>query len=219
MNIASMLVRLQTMLDQPDLLERIVLLRQQPWHMIDDASEINLVVGYSNSSCSQAALDLTLLMAHQSRLAGSKPVTVQVAYVMEDKPGQMGQAVPLGSSTPATPKSAGKPAAKSSAGQVTVAEPAGSLSLTSTMVSRTEQFEYADRVLWQARCLAEQWRGALKTHLRFGDLAGELRHVVQSENASLLILGCESAQHPLVRRLGLRFPCPILGIPKALHEP
>lgn len=216
-----MLVRVQTMLDQPDILQRIVLLRQQPWHLIDDLCEINLVVGYSSSARSQAALDLTLWMAYQSRLAASKPVTVQVVYVMEeDPPGPMGSVVPVGSSTLATPKqSANQSAANSASGQVSIAERTGSLSLTSSMMSRTEQFEHADRVLWQARCLADQWRGALKTHLRFGNLAEELRHVAHAENASLLVLGCESAQHPLVRRLGLRFPCPILGIPTALHEP
>ncbi|NJN48582.1 MAG: universal stress protein [Alkalinema sp. RL_2_19] len=83
-------------------------------------------------------------------------------------------------------------------------------------MSRAEQFEKADSILWQARSLATEWRGSLKTHLRFGDIAIELGEVAHAEAATLLIIGCKSRDAQLVSRLGSNFPCPVLGIPDEL---
>jgi nucleotide-binding universal stress UspA family protein len=195
-NILSMLIRLQTVLERSDLAERMVLLPQLPWHVLNPQSETNLIVGYDNSARSQTALDLTLWIAHQTRLATSKSVTVQVVYVADEHGADGPRPMPR------TPR-----ANLRQRGSVV------ELERRSGMASRAEQFEQADRILWQARCLADEWRGSLKTHLRFGDVAQELRSVAEAESADLLVLGCESVDHPLVERLGQRFPCPVLGLP------
>jgi nucleotide-binding universal stress UspA family protein len=202
-NILSMLIRLQTVLERSDLADRMVLLPQMPWHLLNPQPETNLIVGYDNSARSQMALDLTLWIAHQTRLATSKSVTVQVVYVADEPMAK--PALASNRAKNAIAKTASLPGRQR--GGVAELEP------RSVMTSRADQFEQADRILWQARCLADEWRGSLKTHLRFGDVAEELRHVADAESASLLVLGCESVEHPLVRRLGKRFPCPVLGLP------
>lgn len=124
---------------------------------------INLVVGYSGSPNSLTALDLTLCMAHQTRLATHRQVMVHVVYAIQGK-----------------------------------------------------QFEQADRILHQARYLAQEWRGCLTTHLEFTEVAAGLRQVVMTEKADLLLVGCRSQKHPLVQQLSKTLPCPLLGLPQSL---
>jgi nucleotide-binding universal stress UspA family protein len=76
--------------------------------------------------------------------------------------------------------------------------------------------EQVDRVLWQARYLAEEWRGSFNTHLRFGDVATEITSFVQAENTALLIMGCREVNHPLVQALISKLSCPLVGIPTSL---
>lgn len=176
MDIRPMLVRLQGALNRYDLIDKMLLLpglapKPLGWEQNLDAT--HLVVGYNTSPGSQTALDLTLWIAHQTRLVTRKLVTVQVVYVVEHQD-QHSQRM--------------HPAA----------------------------IEQADRVLWQARSLAEEWRDVLKTHLRVGNVATELAKVVQAEAASVLLLGCQTPEHPLVRQLGPQFPCPVVGIPPQL---
>lgn len=166
MKIKSMLVRLQGALGRDDLTEQMLLLPSSTAIVrAESSTSTNLVVAYNGSPNSQTALDITLWIAHQTRLATQKQVTVHVVYVIDHR-----------------------------------------------------QFERADHILWQARCLADEWRDSLKAHLRFGTVSTELRAVVLSAAADLLLLGCSSAQHPLVQQLTTELPCPVLGIPSQLSS-
>jgi nucleotide-binding universal stress UspA family protein len=205
-NIKSMLMRLQSALHRNDLLTQLVLL---PGQSIPATGTINLVVGYNSSPKSHAALDLTLWIAHQTRLATGREVMVQVVYVADGNSiSQYLDSYAIGSSDPVCEVEIGSD------------QPGGVRTLVRTIsvtkkpeVFQAELLRQADQALWQARCLANEWRGSLKTHLRFGQPATELADVVASEQAALLILGCTTANHPIVRKLGANFPCPVLGIP------
>jgi hypothetical protein len=238
-NILSMLVRLQSTLGCSDLVNQMVLLPQvRPMgsSFTSGAPEINLVVGFSSSARSLTALDLTLWIAHQTRLATGKQVTVQVVYVVERPiapkipvfsdllPGLLEVDVHAPDQDDSTwsrlrhrQASVSVEPERGTCATI-VAAPDVMPPASVDQFDPAEQFEQADRILWQARCLADEWRGSLKTHLRFGTTATELRSVVQAEAAALLILGCESADHPLVQALGPNFPCPVLGIPSTLPE-
>lgn len=234
MNILSMLARLEGTLGCSALTKQLILRPQSHLSPFSAHRDINLVVGYNDSPRSQSALDLTLWIAYQTRLATSKQVTVQVVYVVNlldechSMPEFNAQAT-LGSTSPPvgnypsrSRRTEENPVAllqsidrrKSFGGSTGVLDRQDCLPST-LQTCQIEKFEQADYVLWQARHLAEEWRGSLKTHLRFGQVAQELRSVIDAEEASLLVLGCESAEHPLVQQLGHCLPCPVLGIPVA----
>ncbi|MGV0026362.1 universal stress protein [Phormidesmis priestleyi] len=232
MNILSMLVRLQSTLGRSDLVNQMVLLPKAHSLTPNSKQEINLAVGYSGSPCSQTALDLTLWIAHQTRLATGKQVTVQVVYVVENKTTKIPVYCPTESirevenwvdlrqrSSPTLPQGSHRKVDRPGSQTAVVELPeVAEVCAPSQQMGMADVFERADRILWQARCLADEWRGSLKTHLRFGTVAQELKSVVEEESASLLILGCETATHPLVQQLGKNFPCPVLGIPSALEN-
>ncbi|BAU14609.1 hypothetical protein LEP3755_51590 [Leptolyngbya sp. NIES-3755] len=209
MNVHSMLVRLQGTLGRTDLVQKMVLIPPSGASPAE-VSEINLVVGYSNSPSSQTALDLTLWIAHQTRLATGKQVTVQVVYVVADSVMNRISSFDSGRK----PKEKLKAEGEWRTSRTAIAELE---TATKAQFGTAELFEQADRILWNARCMAEEWRGSLKTHLRFGTVANELKAVVGAEKASLLILGCDSPQHPLIRQLGKSIACPVLGIPSVLE--
>jgi Universal stress protein family len=193
-----MLARLQATLDRTDLARQMLLIPSRTSEM-SSLGAVNLVVGYSGSQKSQAALDLTLWIAHQTKIATSQPVTVQVVYVAEE-----------------AKAAAWSRSSYQSKGRTSVLAMPEQRSVSQEALERATQFEQADRILWQARCLAEEWRGALHTHLRFGQVGPQLLEVAYAEEASLLILGCESSQNPLVRQLSQRgsdLPFSVLGIP------
>ncbi len=228
MKILPMLVRLENALGCPEMAKRMVLLpKQATGGAMSDSNEINLLVGYDASPHSQTALDLTLWIAHQTRLATQKSVMVQVIYVVDRNAAgrdRTGYLDPLdrpdlaeNSAYTLPIRECGESAQAQLLGKGStslVAElPVAQERICSAFDWQMHQFEQADHILWQARHLADEWRGSLKTHLRFGNLADELRQVVKAESATVLVLGCKSANHPLVQQLESDFPCPILGIP------
>ena len=228
MNISSMLARLQMTLDRTDLTERLILSEPRTHSLQSAALQIptlqstglsveqgyTLVVGYSGSLRSQAALDLTLCLAHQTRLATGKPVTVQVVYVVEEE-----AEAPLYAPAALVPAISEPVGRRNRTRTSVLAMPVSRKTVTQEAHDRASQFEQADRILWQARCLADEWRGSLKTHLRFGSVAEQLAQVVEAENASLLILGCESCRLPLIHQIVRQnLSCTVLGIPPIAED-
>ena len=237
MNIKSMLVRLESTLNRNDLMEQLVLLPETAPAAskgINSTQAVNLVVGYNASPSSQTALDLTMWIAHQTRLATQNQVTVQVVYVVDEIQSRKCPDVfnladvsrssihPLPSGLPKTStstKSATSVLTKPKQQELALEyqRKLGRKCCPKATANQSDWFEQADHILWQARCLAEEWRGSFKAHLRFGDVATELRKVVDSEAATLLFLGCNSVNHPIVQQLDFNFPCAVLGIPGGLN--
>lgn len=232
-----MLARLEGAMDRNDLIEQIVLLPEpasaaSKWSK--STTSVNLVVGYNASPNSQTALDLTMWIAHQTRLATQKQVTVQVVYVINENYNRKvterlnsGDAYrpsyyQIPSRFPNTSSS------RNSTSSVSTQPKSQAIAVASKKefvkegrskridFNQSDFFEQADSILWQARCLAEEWRGSFKAHLRFGEVSAELRDVVETEAATLLFLGCNSVDHPIVRNLSSNFPCAVLGIPREL---
>jgi nucleotide-binding universal stress UspA family protein len=203
--IKSMLARLQSTLGESNLVEQMLLLPEPELPVAASSrlqeqfqEAINLMVGYTGSPCSQTALDLTFWMAHQTRIATQKQVIVHVVYVVDE-------ALDLrkASQSPFQSRAVSTELLHSSRRE---------RSSTATLTRPEASFERADRILWQARCLSEEWRGSLNTHLRIGNCAEELRQVAIAESADVLVLGCRSARHPLISQW-VEFPCAVLGIP------
>jgi nucleotide-binding universal stress UspA family protein len=229
--IKSMLARLQQALDGSYSAEQLVLLPGQseldPFPQPKDS--IDLVVGYSGSTNSQVALDLTLWIAHQTRLTTQKQVLVHVVYVVNPQISPPKQTLaPLWNTSAPAPVWAPvaeqlRPNRRETAlllepeDQARGRSPSGHHSLDlchlQPAVGSIDFLEQADCVLWQARCLAEEWRGSLEAHLRFGSVSSELRNVVNAQSADLLVVGCSNKKHTLVKKLTRQFPCPVLGIP------
>ncbi len=80
--------------------------------------------------------------------------------------------------------------------------------------TRPKAIANADRILWQARCLASEWRGSLNAHLRVGPVGSELIQVAKEVEAEVILLGCHTANHPLVQQLAKQTPCAVLGLPR-----
>lgn len=241
MNIRPMLVRLEGALECSNIAERMILIAKPTLNQIDNGP-LNLVVGYDSSPRSQIALDVALWIAYQTRVATSSEVTVQVVYVVESEtPAQtstldlLHQQESSGGVPSSLPDSRqlrdimdvrqrhrsaqGFDEARVSMPIAPKLEASGSQAqAVKTRPTQAEQFAQADRILWQARCLADEWRGSLKTHLRWGQVATELRQVVEEESGTLLIIGCETAEAELVQALGADFPCPVIGIPPELQN-
>lgn len=84
LSLKSMILRLEMALGYHNLGTNLLLVEKpQPSSpgLESGLKVAHLLVGYSGSPRSQSALDLALCMAHQTRLAQSRPVTVHVLYV------------------------------------------------------------------------------------------------------------------------------------------
>ena len=230
MKIKPMLARLQSAIGRDDLIEQMVLLPEPKTPVLQAAKaskSVTLVVGYNGSPDSHAALDITLLVAHQTRLATNKQVSVKIVYVIdENQSNQCLEPVNNGSISHQLFDFCSVPAlssTKSASAQANVNVLEKSEGITSfepytfrTNSSQNNSFERADSILWQARYLVEEWRDAFAAYLRIGCVAKELREVVELEAADILFLGCNSVKHPIVQKLGDNFPCPVLGIPQCI---
>ena len=217
-NIKPILARLQDVLGSQKIINQMVLVPEPttlPVNVKKSTQSVNLVVGYDSSPKSQTALDIILLIAHQTRLATQKQVTVHVVYVLDQSP--ISQLLNIYNSYDASSSSlvcnldTAKSAFRCTLPVLT--QPRTETLAAIPSLKSVDLFEQADRILWQARCLAEEWKGTFVAHLRFGSLERELRSVVESEAADLLLLGCSSIDHPIVQQLGTNFPCAVLGIP------
>lgn len=175
-HVKAILARLQAACDPNTPIHQCLLLPGLPQALpsvsdLETTEPLTLVVGYSGSAKSQAALDLAFYVAHQMRLATSRPVVIHAVYVLN------------------------------------------------TLKRNTAALEEVDGLLWQARCLAEEWRGFFSVHLRFGNVASELAAFATEQNAHLLFLGCHKSQHPRVQQLAPLVSCPVLGIPVSAPAP
>lgn len=228
MNIKPILVRLQNAIGRDDLIEQMVLHQAPnlPLSQTDQAEKsINLIVGYNSSPRSHTALDICLLIAHQTRLATKAQVTVQIVYVLEDNHQPDWEDILSINEVPTTNTAPYQTPSYSLENLLSRAPSTGVLDqlefqpkATSRKAKSTEQLTQAEYILRQAMCLAEEWKSSFKAHLRFGSVAKELTKVVETEAASVLIIGCNSVDHPLVRKLGSRIPCPVLGIPNYVEQ-
>jgi nucleotide-binding universal stress UspA family protein len=179
-----------------------------------DSNTINIVVGYNGSQKSQIALDLTLLVAYQTRLATRKQVIVQTVYVLDGiyhtQKQVFAASVGHGANIRRTLEVNGSVAAAAVSERRSRRH---TVNCVDVRAAQIQCFEEADQVLWQARTFATEWRGSLNTHLRFGSPAVELSKVVRQEQATVLIVGCHSVEHALVQKLTGICGCPVIGIP------
>jgi len=233
-NLKTMLARFESALGCQDLAEEMVLLPEPKIPISQkgkSAKSVNFIVGYSGSPKSQIALDITLWMAHQTRLVTTEEVTVQVVYALDkhqknycEDPGNFAgknrragrQMLSYLEETPALNCAAPAIALPAEIQSVSGRQTGLDRAYFPAISCQDNEYEVADRVLWEARCLAQEWSGLFKAHLRVGPVAAELRNAVELEAANVLFLGCNSVSHPLVQELGQNFPCGVLGIPSSL---
>jgi nucleotide-binding universal stress UspA family protein len=212
--VKPMLARLQSAMGRNDLIDKMVLLPEPKQEQIKES--INLIVGYDASPNSHTALDIACWIAHQTRLATNQQVTVQAVYVLEEScPIDYSNILSFGKRSPTIELPISEQT-KSLTSVITQPQLTGIKSYLQT--DTITPLQEADRVLWQARSLAEEWQGSFKSHLRFGCVSTELRKVADLENADILFVGCKSVYHPLIQALGSDFPCAVLGIPDSIDE-
>lgn len=214
-----MLARLQSAIGRDDLIEQMVLLPEpkKPFSKkAPRAKSVNLIVAYDASPKSHTALDMAFWIAHQTRLATNAQVTVQAVYVVEDNPSKQSSNI-FSFANNDLPLECPVSDISKSVTQV-LTQPKLAAIATHLEKESLTPIKQADKILWQARTLAEEWQGSFQSHLRFGCISKELRKVVESQTADILFLGCQSVDHPLIEALGANFPCAVLGIPSCIDE-
>ncbi len=214
-----MLARLQSAIGRDDLIEQMVLLPEAQKSFsqrVSQAKLANFIVGYNGSPQSHTALDIACWIAHQTNLATNSQITVQAVYVVEENFNY--QSVDIFNIADNKARlecefsNISKPAA------LRLNQPKGTAILQEFERESSTYLKEADRIIWQAKTLAQEWQGSFKSHLRFGNIVKELKKVVQLETADILFLGCQSANHPMIKTLGKNFPCAVLGIPHSIDE-
>lgn len=214
-----MLARLQSAIGRDDLIDQMVLLpepKKSFYPKVQQVKSVSLIVGYDASPKSHTALDLAFWIAHQTRLATNKQVTVQAVYVVENHySSQYSNILKFAKRLPILEC----PVSEVSKSVTPVLTQPKLRGITPCLEDKlVTPLQEADRILWQARSLAEEWQGSFKSHLRFGSIHTELKEVVESEDADILFLGCQSVDHPMIKVLGSDFPCAVLGIPNCIDE-
>ncbi|MEA5554472.1 universal stress protein [Anabaena cylindrica UHCC 0172] len=214
-----MLARLQCAIGRDDLVEQMVLLPEAE-NLVSQqyqiANSVNLIVGYDASPQSHTALDIACWIAHQTSLATNTQVTVQAVYVVEQNSSNQYLDIFNSAHNQLQLECAVSNLSKSVTSVLTQ-QKVREISPKLQGESRTF-FKAADRILWQAKTLAQEWQISFKSHLRFGKIGAELKKFVESETADILFLGCKSVDHPMIKTLGTNFPCAVLGIPICIDE-
>ncbi|MDB9441323.1 universal stress protein [Sphaerospermopsis kisseleviana CS-549] len=208
--IKPLLARLQGAIGRHDLIEQMVLLPAPKKCLSEKNSlvkSIKLIVGYDGSPNSHTALDIAFCIAHQTHLASNIQVNVQAVYVLEEQ-----ASISDYHKFNYPPNWAGLTHQYFELSQSTTMV----LTPSKPQLLTTSAPEKADKILWQAKNLAQEWQSDFKSHLRFGNLSNELKKVVELETADALVLGCQSINHPVIESLDPHFPCAVLGIPRCL---
>jgi nucleotide-binding universal stress UspA family protein len=217
--IKPLLARLQSTIGRNDLIEQMVLIPEPQKSItkrVKEANSINLIVGYDASPNSHTALDIAFCIAHQTHLATNTQVTVQAVYVVENK---LNHGYSNNFNLFADQPLLECPTTNITHSNTLLVEQPKLQDLTRYLPSTsTALFHQADKILWQAKSLAEEWQGSFKSHLRWGNVGTEFRKIVESEAADILFLGCQSIHHPLIHMLGHNFPCAVVGIPSCINE-
>jgi len=214
-----MLARLQSAIGRDDLIEQMVLLPETQKSFAKRGSQTksaNLIVGYNGSPQSHTALDIACWIAHQTSLATNSQVTVQAVYVVEENCNY--QYVDIFNVADNKAQLECQLSNISKPVTLRLNQPKGTAILPQLERESRTYLQEADRILWEAKTLAEEWQGSFKSHLRFGNIVKELNQVVELETADILFLGCKSINHPLIETLGHNFPCAVLGIPNCIDE-
>ncbi|MBH8566642.1 universal stress protein [Nostoc sp. CENA67] len=214
-----MLARLQSAIGRDNLIEQMVLLPEpeKAFSQKDqETKSVNLIVGYDGSPNSHTALDIAFWIAHQTRLATNNEVTVQAVYVVTDNHNSEHANILSFAKRLPVFECQVNDVSRSVTPVLTQPKLQG---ITPSLQEKTvASLQEADRILWQARSLAEEWQGSFKSHLRFGHITTELKKVVELEAADILFLGCKSVNHPIIQTLGSNFPCAVVGIPNCIDE-
>lgn len=213
MKIKPILARFQSTIGRDDLIEQMVLIPESSI-AIDNKKQteqsLNFIVGYNSSCKSHAALDIALCIAHQTQLATKKQVKVHTIYVLDNSQEISSQELYCTERN----KSWLEYQVCESSNLITT-QVLTQVKPSSTTFTTVDQ---AELILWQARNLAQEWQDNFSASLRFGCVANELKKVVNSENADILFLGCDSTNHPLIQSLGSNFPCTVLGVPHSVEN-